>query len=123
MDCFARLTGACFAGLYMVIESWLNDRIPNNQRGSFMAIYMILNLGSIAAAQQFLNIADPGGFELFILASVLVSLAVLPVVLTKSEAPVPIPTDRMWFSELYRSRLLEHWELSQPGLPMVLCGV
>lgn len=96
------LTGACFAGLYMVIESWLNDRIPNNQRGSLMAIYMILNLGSIAAAQQFLNIADPGGFELFILASVLVSLAVLPVVLTKSEAPVPIPTDRMWFSELYR---------------------
>jgi hypothetical protein len=54
----------------MVIERWLNDRVPNSQRGSLIAIYMIINLGAIAAAQQLLNIADPAGFELFVVASV-----------------------------------------------------
>lgn len=95
------LTGACFAGLYMVIESWLNDRVPNNQRGSLMAVYMIVNLGAIAASQQLLNIADPAGFELFVVASVLVSLAAIPVALTKSTAPVPVLTDRMGFGMLF----------------------
>lgn len=95
------LTGACFAGLYMVIESWLNDRIPNEQRGSLMAVYMIVNLGAIAASQQLLNISDPAGFELFVVASVLVSLAALPVALTSSSVPEPVPSDRMGFGELY----------------------
>ena len=45
------LTGACFAGLYMVIESWLNDKVSHAQRGSLMAVYMIVNLGAVAAAQ------------------------------------------------------------------------
>lgn len=95
------LTGACFAGLYMVIESWLNGQVSNERRGTIMAVYMIVNLGGIAAAQQLLLLADPGGFELFILSSVLVSLAVVPVALTTSVAPSPIPTERMKLGDLY----------------------
>ena len=94
------LTGACFAVLYMVIESWLNGQVTNERRGTIMAIYMIVNLGGIAAAQQLLLLSDPGGFELFVVSSVLVSLAVVPVVLTTSVAPSPIPTERMAFGEL-----------------------
>ncbi|MBT5570016.1 MAG: MFS transporter [Alphaproteobacteria bacterium] len=95
------LTGACFAGLYMVVESWLNDRISNSQRGSLMAVYMIVNLGSIAAAQQLLNISNPAGFELFVVSSVLISLAAIPVALTTSTVPAPVRADRMRFSDLY----------------------
>ena len=95
------LTGACFAGLYMVIESWLNDKVSNAQRGSLMAVYMIVNLGAIAAAQQLLNIADPAGFELFVVASVLISLAAVPVALTRSVAPVLMLAGRMRFAALY----------------------
>lgn len=95
------LTGACFAGLYMVIESWLNGQVTNERRGTVMAVYMIVNLGGIAAAQQLLLLSDPGGFELFVLSSVLVSLAVVPVALTTSVAPSPIQTDRMALGELY----------------------
>ena len=94
------LTGACFAVLYMVIESWLNGQVTNERRGTIMAIYMIVNLGGIAAAQQLLLLSDPGGFELFVVSSVLVSLAVVPVALTTSVAPSPIPTERMAFGEL-----------------------
>ncbi len=95
------LTGYCFAILYMAIESWLNDRIPNESRGRLLAVYMIVNLGSIAGAQQLLNLADPGGFVLFALSSVLVSLALVPVALTASPVPSPVPTDRMSLGELY----------------------
>jgi len=95
------LAGYCFAILYMAIESWLNDRIPNESRGRLLAVYMIVNLGSIAGAQQLLNLADPGGFVLFVLSSVLVSLALVPVSLTASSAPTAVPTDRMSLGELY----------------------
>jgi MFS family permease len=60
-----------------------------------------VNLGSIAGAQQLLNLADPGGFVLFVLSSVLVSLALVPVSLTASSAPTAVPTDRMSLGELY----------------------
>ena len=95
------LAGYCFAILYMATESWLNDRIPNESRGRLLAVYMIVNLGSIAGAQQLLNLADPGGFVLFVLSSVLVSLALVPVSLTASSAPTAVPTDRMSLGELY----------------------
>jgi len=95
------MTGACFAGLYMVIESWLNGQVTNERRGTVMAIYMIVSLGGIAAAQQLLLFADPKGFELFILSSVLVSLALVPIALTTSTVPMSIPTDRMSLAELY----------------------
>ncbi|MEP4378005.1 MAG: MFS transporter [Alphaproteobacteria bacterium] len=95
------LTGACFAGLYMVIESWLNGQVTNERRGTVMALYMIVNLGGIAAAQQLLLLSDPRGFELFVLSSVLISLAVVPVSLTTSTAPGAISTERMGLRALF----------------------
>ena len=95
------VTGFCFAGLYMAIESWLNGRVPNENRGRLLAVYMIVNLGSIAAAQQLLNLADPAGFVLFVVSSVLISLALVPVALTTSAAPAPVHTERMSLGELY----------------------
>ncbi len=95
------LTGYCFAGLYMAIESWLNGRVANENRGRMMAIYMVVNLGAIAAAQQLLNLADPAGFILFVLSSVLVSVALVPVALTTSVAPSAVPTDRMSLADIY----------------------
>lgn len=95
------VTGYCFAGLYMVIESWLNERIPNAHRGRLLAVYMIVNLSAIAGAQQLLNLADPAGYALFILSSVLVSVALVPVALTTTTVPAPVPTDRMQLPEIY----------------------
>ncbi|MDA0784671.1 MAG: MFS transporter [Proteobacteria bacterium] len=95
------VTGACFAALYMVIESWLNGQVTNERRGTVMGVYMIVNLAGMAAAQQLLLLSDPGGFELFVLSSVLFSLAVVPIALTTSTLPAPIPTERMGLRELY----------------------
>ncbi|MCH7930834.1 MAG: MFS transporter [Proteobacteria bacterium] len=81
------VTGFCFAGLYVVAESWLNDRATNETRGRLLSIYVAVILGGMASGQLMLNAADPGGFELFILVSVLVSVAVIPMLLTATPTP------------------------------------
>ncbi|MFN3217211.1 MAG: MFS transporter [Acidimicrobiales bacterium] len=86
--------GACMAGLYVVVESWLNDLATNATRGRILAIYMVVSMGSLSVGQLLLNVADPSGFSLFVLASVLVSMALVPVTLSASSAPplvVPEP--------------------------------
>jgi MFS family permease len=81
------VTGFSFAGLYVVAESWLNDRATNETRGQILSIYMVVSFGGMTAGQFLLNLADPGGFGLFVLISVLVSLALVPISLTAAPAP------------------------------------
>ena len=80
-------TGFSYAGLYVVAESWLNDRATNETRGKILSVYMIITLGGMAAGQLLLNLADPRGVELFVLISVLVSVALVPISLTAAPAP------------------------------------
>ncbi len=81
------LTGFCTIGLFIIAESWLNDRSTNETRGQLLGVYMIAMSGSMAVGPLLLNIADPGGPVLFMTASILVSLAVLPVSLSTYPAP------------------------------------
>lgn len=84
------LTGFCFAGLYLVIESWLNDRATNETRGAIFGIYTFINLSVMTVGQFMIMLYDPAAFPLFALASILVSLAAVPVALTRAQAPAPI---------------------------------
>lgn len=95
-------TGFAYAGLYVVAESWLNDRATNETRGQILSIYMIVTLGGMALGQLLLNAGDPGDFQLFILISVLISVALVPISLTATRAPdfeAPTPVGLI---ELYR---------------------
>ena len=96
------LTGFCSAGLFIVCESWMNDRSPNESRGQVLALYMMVVMGSMAIGQFGLNLADPQGFLLFIYASVLISLALIPLLLTASQAPEFSTTKRIGLWALYR---------------------
>ena len=88
------LTGYCFAGAFIVAESWLNGSATNENRGSLLSLYMVVQMGSMAAGQFLLNLADPRGFDLFILVSVLVSVAAVPMLMTAVAAPaVSSPRD------------------------------
>ncbi len=97
------MTGFASAGLYVVAESWLNDRATNETRGQVLALYMIIVLGGVGGGQFLLNLADPQGFILFIGASVLVSLALIPVLLTASPAPDFTAPTRIGLRHLYRT--------------------
>ncbi|WP_439859013.1 MFS transporter [Pseudomonas sp. MBLB4136] len=97
------VTGFCMAGIYIVAESWLNDLATNQTRGQLLSVYMVIMIGGMAAGQLLLNLADPGGFQLFILISVLLSLALLPVLLSVAPAPSFAASDAMGLRQLYRS--------------------
>lgn len=85
---FLRLaTGLAMAGLYVTVESWLNEQATNETRGRTMSAYMYVLTGSIIAGQGLLGTADVRGFFLFIVASLFVSLAVVPLALS----PIPAP--------------------------------
>lgn len=81
------ISGICYAGLYIVAESWLNERSTNETRGSMLSVYMVVVLGGLAGGQFLLNLSDPNSFVLFVLASVLVSMALVPI----SVSVVPTP--------------------------------
>ncbi|HSJ27139.1 MAG TPA: MFS transporter [Acidimicrobiia bacterium] len=98
------VSGFCMAGLYIVAESWLNGVVSNDNRGRVLSIYMVVVSGGLAAGQLLLNLADPAGYELFVLASVLVSMAVVPMALAPSNAPVVVPPERrLPFRDVYRT--------------------
>ncbi len=86
---FRAISGFCFAGIYMVIESWLNERASNETRGQVLAAYMFVNLMSLTAGQFLISASDPHGYVLFCVVSILVSIAIIPVSITRTQAPTP----------------------------------
>lgn len=81
------LFGACMAGIYVVVESWLNDLATNKTRGRILSVYMIVTMAGIGIGQLMLNIEDRSGFRLFIFVSVLVSLSLVPITLSATSSP------------------------------------
>ena len=96
-------TGFCFAVLYVVIESWLNESASDENRGTIFSIYIVINMTVIAVGQQMLLLADPSGLELFAAASVLVSLAAVPVLMSRSAQPAPIESSQFAIRPLYKN--------------------
>ena len=69
------VVGFCFAGVYVVAESWLNAAATNETRGQALSLYMIAQMVGIISAQFILTLADPAGYGLFVAMSVLVSIS------------------------------------------------
>lgn len=84
--------GFCFAGLFMVIESWLNERATNEYRGRIFSVYQVVALVGVLMGQQLLGLGDATSYELFSYATILLTLALVPVALTASRAPAPLQT-------------------------------
>lgn len=95
--------GFSFSGVYITAESWLNNASTNETRGQALSLYMIMQMIGIIAAQGLLNTGDPSGYILFVIPSVLVSLAFTPILLSVSPAPAFEATGRMSFARLYRA--------------------
>ena len=96
------VSGFCFAGLYVVAESWLNDRATNESRGKVLSLYMVVTYVGVGIGQLFLNLGSPSDYPLFILTSVLVSIAVLPLLLSAGSPPEYVDSVNIKLSELFR---------------------
>lgn len=97
------VTGLSYAGLYVVTESWLNDRASNETRGRVLSVYMVITTLGLGGGQFLLNVGNPMQIELFVLVSIIVSAGLIPILLTAKPAPRFGATDNMSLKELYRA--------------------
>ena len=95
------VVGFCFSGLYVTAESWLNNATSNETRGQTLSLYMIVQMVGIVSAQALLNVADPSGWILFVIPSVLVSISFAPILLSVAPAPAFETTKNMTLRDLY----------------------
>lgn len=93
--------GFCMSGIYVTAESWLNDRATNETRGTLLSSYMVAQTAGLVGAQALMNAGDAAGFSLFVLASIFVSLAFTPVLLSAVPLPAAEAVKPMTLRELY----------------------
>jgi MFS family permease len=97
------VSGVCFAGIYVVAESWMNDRASHANRGRLFALYMVVLYGGLGVAQFLLIVSDPLTPTPFMLVSVLISLAMVPIVLSAQALPERATPRKVRLPELYRN--------------------
>src|SRR5215475_14189138 len=81
------LTGFCFAGLFIVVESWLNNAATPETRGQILSVYAMTGLVGGIAGQLLLPATDPAGFRPFCIVSIIIAFALVPIALTRAVAP------------------------------------
>ncbi len=83
------IMGFSMGGMIVVTEGWLNERADNKNRGTILSLYMIITYACLGLSQLFITMSHPDGFFLFVVVSILFSLALMPILMTQSQAPNP----------------------------------
>jgi len=96
------VTGVSYAGIFIVAESWINEAADNGSRGKLLSVYMLISLGGMAGGQMLLNLSPPSGFQLFVLVSLLISIAVIPILLSTARVPQFDVLGNIGIIQLYR---------------------
>ena len=96
------LAGVCFPGLYVVTESWLNAKSENRIRAQVLSVYFIIQTLGPALGTALVGFPDPTGNLMFGIVSILMSLAIVPLLLSGNRAPDYSAPDRMTVIKLYR---------------------
>lgn len=96
------VTGFSFAGLYVVAESWLNEESSNDNRAQLLSIYLIVQMIGMGMGQVLVNTSDTQRVDLFIAVSILISLSLVPMALSKVAQPAVPASERLGLGELFR---------------------
>ena len=95
------ISGFSFAGLYIIVESWLNSLATKETRGKILSAYMFIVYLGIVTGQLLLNVADPKGDRLFILCGVLMSISLVPIALSQVRGPSFVASERMRVKDIW----------------------
>lgn len=95
------LVGFCAAGLIMVLESWISGRASNSTRGALLGVYQVVYFLSAAVGQFLVGTSAPAEFPIYSVVAILLVLSLVPLSLTREEAPVLGPVARLRFKSLY----------------------
>jgi MFS family permease len=110
------LSGVCFAGIYVVAESWLNHRASRTNRGRLLALYMLVLYVGLASAQFLLLLSGPETASPFMLVSALISLAMVPILASAQHTPEPAVPQPVRYADLYRNSPLAVTAVAVSGL-------
>lgn len=110
------IDGVCVAGVFVCLESWLNDRAEPEMRGSVLAAYMVALYSGQAIGQLLLGASGSLPAIPFQIASILISLAIIPLCLTRSSAPAPVEASAFSLRSLLAASPLGAWGAVATGL-------
>src|SRR5256885_8158157 len=110
------VSGLCFAGIYVVAESWLNPRASRTNRGRLLAIYMLVLYVGLGSTQSLRVLTSPESPAPFMLISALISLAMVPIVASAQQTPEPAVPHRVRYRDLYRNSPLGVVAVAASGL-------
>ncbi|WP_158964958.1 MFS transporter [Chachezhania sediminis] len=97
------LSGFCFAGAAMVVESWINEHADHSTRGRVFGIYTMVNLAATTAGQLALTVGNPAGFLFFVLPAIVYCMALLPTAISAASSPSPIVSVKLDVATLWRN--------------------
>jgi MFS family permease len=97
------LSGFCFAGAAMIVESWLSEKTDASSRGKVFGAYTMVNLGASTAGQLVLTLAAPDGHLFFVVGAIFYCLALVPVAISSSQSPKPLVRVRLDLRGLWRN--------------------
>ncbi|MEM6461251.1 MAG: MFS transporter [Pseudomonadota bacterium] len=99
---FRAITGFSIAGSYMVFESWLNERVTNETRGTVFSVYMVVSMVALMAGQFIVPLGSPMTASLFMVAAIIYALALMPTGLSSAQSPQPLTQVSINLGSLYR---------------------
>ncbi len=95
-------TGFCFAGLFTIMESWLNAGVANEDRARVLAVYRIVDIGAVTGAQFLIPVFGLGGFTIFAIMSMMITLSLVPVSLADRSNPTPPEEVKLDLAKVWR---------------------
>ena len=97
------ISGFCFAGAAMIVESWLSERAEPHTRGRIFGLYTMVNLVASTGGQLTLSLGDTTGYLFFVLAAMFYCLALVPTAISSSATPKPLVSVRLDIRKLWKN--------------------
>jgi len=97
------ISGFCFAGAAMIVESWLSEEVDSSIRGQVFGTYAMINLVGSTGGQMILIGADVSGHWYFMLAAIFYCLALIPTAISSGRAPAPLFEVKLNIPRLWRN--------------------
>jgi MFS family permease len=116
------ISGFCFAGAAMIVESWLIERSDSGSRGKIFGFYTMINLAAMTAGQMVIPLGDASGFLLFVVAAIVYCLALLPTAMTATATPAALVSVRLNMRHLWRNSPIAVFAILMVGISNATFG-